>query len=84
MIPIRIRRLVLLPVLALAPALSAPALRAQAVATVPAATQVLDPSLVAIDSLFAATYPADEPGAAVIVVRDGEVIYRAGRRHGEH
>ena len=32
-----------------------------------------------IDQLVQAAYPADEPGAAVIVVREGEVIYRAAR-----
>jgi len=79
MTPIRIRRLVLPPALvltALSPALSALALRAQAVAAAPAATQVLDPSLVAVDSLFAATYPAGGPGAAVLVARDGRVLMR--------
>src|SRR5690348_3945417 len=80
MTPLRIRRLVLPPALvltALSPALSVLALRAQAVAAAPAAaTQVLDPSLVAIDSLFAATYPAGGPGAAVLVARDGRVLMR--------
>jgi D-alanyl-D-alanine carboxypeptidase len=76
MTPIRIRRLVLLPALALSPAIPTLALRAQAVTAAPAATQVLDPSLVAIDSLFAATYPAGGPGAAVLVARDGRVLMR--------
>jgi D-alanyl-D-alanine carboxypeptidase len=75
MIPIRIRRLALLPMLALVPS-TALALKAQAVAAAPAATQVLDPSLVAIDSLFAVTYPAGGPGAAVLVARDGRVLMR--------
>jgi CubicO group peptidase (beta-lactamase class C family) len=29
-----------------------------------------------IDAFLAASYPADEPGAAVIAVRDGKVVYR--------
>jgi D-alanyl-D-alanine carboxypeptidase len=32
-----------------------------------------------IEAFLAATYPADEPGAAVIAVRDGEVVYRGAR-----
>ena len=32
-----------------------------------------------IDHLLKQTYPADEPGAAVIVVDDGEVVYRGAR-----
>jgi D-alanyl-D-alanine carboxypeptidase len=80
---IRLRRLALLPAfLAFAPQLSAPALLAQAVAAPPAAVaaaparEVVDPSLRSIDSLFAATYPATGPGAAVVVARDGRVLMR--------
>ncbi|HVS16636.1 MAG TPA: serine hydrolase [Thermoanaerobaculia bacterium] len=32
-----------------------------------------------IEGFLAATYPADEPGAAAIAVRDGEVVYRGAR-----
>jgi D-alanyl-D-alanine carboxypeptidase len=33
---------------------------------------------VALDSVLRAAYPADQPGAAAIVVRDGQVLLRAG------
>jgi D-alanyl-D-alanine carboxypeptidase len=33
---------------------------------------------VALDSVLRAAYPADQPGAAAIVVRDGKVLLRAG------
>lgn len=59
-------RPVLLGALVLA---GAPALHAQAAA--PAEVR-------ALDSLFAAAYPADGPGAAVIVARGGEVLLRKG------
>lgn len=56
---------------------AAPLLRAQAAPPARVTTaEVVDPSLAAIDSLFRATYPADGPGAAVIVARDGRVLMR--------
>lgn len=63
---ISLRRRMLLPALAL-------------VVAAPAAAQpatVVDPSLAAMDSMLAATYPATGPGAAVIAARDGQVILR--------
>lgn len=43
------------------------------------AVSAKDAALVArLDALFAKAYPADEPGAAVIVQRDGETILRKG------
>ena len=45
--------------------------------TFPAAGWGDDQSSVAtIDSLLQDTYPADEPGAAVIIVKDGETLFR--------
>jgi CubicO group peptidase (beta-lactamase class C family) len=46
---------------------------APAPSTTAADTQGLGPQ---IRRFLEATYPADEPGAAVIVVRDGEVVFR--------
>jgi CubicO group peptidase (beta-lactamase class C family) len=63
--------LALLALLASPPA--APVLRAQAAAS---AQVVVDPSLASVDSLFAATYPAGGPGAAVIVARGDRVLMR--------
>ena len=40
----------------------------------PAATDLSEE----IDQIMQAAYPAREPGAAVIVVKNGEVIYRGG------
>ena len=60
--------MVLLPSLALA--FAAPGLAAQAPAT--------DPVVRSLDSLMAAAYPADGPGAAVVVARGGEVLLRKG------
>lgn len=64
-------RLALAALVAVPPA--APALRAQAPAS---AQAVVDPSLAAIDSALAATYPAGGPGASVIVERGGRVLLR--------
>lgn len=72
------RRLVLLPAFLLSAA--APVVHAQTAA--PAATQaaasdiVVDPALAEIDSALTALYPAGEPGAAVLVARDGRVLMR--------
>lgn len=44
----------------------------------PASTPAAD-FKAAADALVAASYPADGPGAAVIVTRGGQVIYSAGR-----
>ncbi len=41
----------------------------------PAAAPVADPSA-AIDTLFKSSFPADGPGAAVIVVKDGRTLFR--------
>ena len=41
-----------------------------------AAGVVVDARLAAADSLLAAAYPASEPGAAVLVVKDGRVLLR--------
>lgn len=49
---------------------------AQPAATSPATTQ---PALTQqLDSVMRASFPADQPGAAAIVVRDGEVLLRGG------
>lgn len=77
MIPTLMRRRMLLPAFLLS--LAAPhALPAQAPAAPPRAEAavVVDPSLAAMDSLLAATYPATGPGAAVVVARDGRVLMR--------
>lgn len=56
---------------------AAPLLRAQSAPPARVAmAEVVDPSLASVDSLFRATYPADGPGAAVIVARDGRVLMR--------
>lgn len=71
-----LRRLVPLPVLVLAAA--APAGHAQTAAP-PAAAEArvtVDPALAAVDSALTALYPADHPGAAVLVARDGRVLMR--------
>jgi D-alanyl-D-alanine carboxypeptidase len=70
-----LRRLVLLPALVLSAA--APAVHAQTAA--PAAVEArvtVDPALAGIDSALTALYPADRPGAAVLVARDGQVLMR--------
>jgi len=59
------RVLALLPILALSPA------------SVRAATAPADLAAYA-DQLLAAAYPADQPGAAAIVVKDGQVVLRKG------
>ena len=59
------RVLALLPILALSPA------------SVRAATAPADLAAYA-DQLLAAAYPADQPGAAAIVVKDGQVMLRKG------
>ncbi|MBB4636594.1 serine hydrolase [Longimicrobium terrae] len=71
-----VRRLALAALVAVPPA--APALlRAQSPAPASASAQVVvDPSLAAIDSALAATYPAGGPGASVIVERGGRVLLR--------
>lgn len=61
------RRLLAVPALVLAAGASG--VHAQAAA---------DPAVRAIDSLLAATYPADGPGAAVVVAQGGEVLLRQG------
>ena len=53
-----------------------PALSAQAATP---ATPATDPELAAqIDTLLAKTYPANEPGAAVLVEKGGQVLLRKG------
>jgi D-alanyl-D-alanine carboxypeptidase len=43
------------------------------------ADRLVQPSPIArIDQLLRATYPADEPGAVVLVVKDGQVLLRQG------
>jgi CubicO group peptidase (beta-lactamase class C family) len=49
---------------------------APGLAAAPAAPPAADAA--AIDRLFAAAYPAGEPGAAVVAVRDGETVLRRG------
>jgi D-alanyl-D-alanine carboxypeptidase len=61
---IPLRRLLLLPALAVSTAAAAQ----------PAT--VVDPSLAPMDSMLAAAYPAAGPGAAVIVARGGQVLLR--------
>jgi D-alanyl-D-alanine carboxypeptidase len=70
-----LRRLAILPAFLLP--VAAPAIHAQAVApaTVEARTTV-DPALMGIDSMLTALYPAAEPGAAILVARDGQVLMR--------
>ncbi|HEU0016672.1 MAG TPA: serine hydrolase [Longimicrobium sp.] len=73
-----LRRLVLPPVMMLA-AWSSPAPAQTPTAAAPAAIaqrEVVAPEMAAADSLLAAAYPADQPGAAVLVVRDGRVLLR--------
>ena len=70
-----LRRLVLLPALVFSAA--APAVHAQTAA--PAAVEAraaVHPSLAGIDSMLTALYPAAEPGAAILVARDGQVLMR--------
>jgi D-alanyl-D-alanine carboxypeptidase len=70
-----LRRLAILPAFLLP--VSAPVVHAQAAA--PAAVEArttVDPALLGIDSMLTALYPAAEPGAAVLVARDGEVLMR--------
>jgi D-alanyl-D-alanine carboxypeptidase len=44
----------------------------------PAAPASTAPLMQALDSLMRATFPADQPGAAVIVTRNGETLLRGG------
>jgi D-alanyl-D-alanine carboxypeptidase len=70
-----LRRLAILPAFLL-PA-GAPAVHAQTAA--PAAVEAraaVHPSLAGIDSMLTALYPAAEPGAAILVARDGQVLMR--------
>jgi CubicO group peptidase (beta-lactamase class C family) len=70
-----LRRLAVLPAFLLP--VAAPAVHAQAGA--PAAVEartMVDPALAGIDSMLTALYPATEPGAAVLVARDGQVLMR--------
>lgn len=78
-------RTTMLRLLAVLPAFlfsaAAPAVHAQAAAqsAPPAAVQAsvsVDPSLAAIDSMLATLYPANEPGAAVLVAHEGRVLMR--------
>ena len=62
---------------ALLAAAAIPTLRSAASAA-PAATAPADLKVQA-DSILKAAYPADGPGAAVIVTRGGEIVYAAGR-----
>ncbi|HEX2208297.1 MAG TPA: serine hydrolase [Longimicrobium sp.] len=71
-----LRRLAILPAFLLSAA--APAVHAQAPAPAVAETRTteVDPALAGIDSMLAALYPANEPGAAILVERDGRVLLR--------
>jgi D-alanyl-D-alanine carboxypeptidase len=79
-----IRRYAVVPALVLAawaPAAAQTSLASSAPAAVRAPTPeaagvVVDARLAAADSLLAAAYPANEPGAAVLVVKDGRVLLR--------
>jgi D-alanyl-D-alanine carboxypeptidase len=78
---ILLRRLAILPAFVFS--VAAPAVHAQAVAAPAAETRaavesriVVDPALAGIDSMLAALYPAGEPGTAVLVARDGQVLMR--------
>jgi CubicO group peptidase (beta-lactamase class C family) len=76
---VTLRRLVLLPAFLLSAA--APVVHAQTAApAAPVASVatgiVVDPALAGIDSALTAMYPAGEPGAAVLVARDGRVLMR--------
>jgi D-alanyl-D-alanine carboxypeptidase len=71
----------LLPRLAILPAfllpVSAPAAHAQAgVAVAAEARTSVDSALTGIDSMLTALYPAADPGAAILVARDGQVLMR--------
>jgi len=73
------RRLILLPAFLLsatAPVAHAQTAAPAAPATAEARVVVVDPALAGIDSALTALYPADEPGAAVLVARDGRVLMR--------
>src|SRR5262249_6139187 len=67
--PLPLRPLLLLPFL-LAPALPARADASGDLARAPDVTR--------IDQLLRKTYPADEPGAAVLVEKDGQALLRQG------
>ena len=73
-ISLRARRLTAATALLLS--VAAPALPAQTPSVAPPVSAVVDTSLAAIDSLLSALYPAGEPGAAVLVARDGQVLMR--------
>ncbi|HVR95712.1 MAG TPA: serine hydrolase domain-containing protein, partial [Thermoanaerobaculia bacterium] len=47
-------------------------------AVLPAAAAVPPETVTGIDKMLAASYPASEPGAAVLVVKDGDVLLRKG------
>ena len=72
---VTLRRLAILPAFLLSA--GAPAVHAQTAA--PAAVEAraaVHPSLAGIDSMLTALYPAAEPGAAILVARDGQVLMR--------
>lgn len=70
-----LRRLVILPAFLLP--VAAPAVHAQTAAPAAEVRAVtVDTALAGIDSMLTALYPADEPGAAVLVARDGRVLMR--------
>lgn len=63
------------PAVTMAPPGDAPAAVSQSPAGAPEGASELT---VALDSILRAAYPADQPGAAAIVVRNGEVLLRGG------
>ncbi len=75
-----LRRLAILPAFLLS--VAAPAIHAQtaapAVEARPAVESrtTVDPALAGIDSMLTVLYPAAEPGAAILVARDGQVLMR--------
>jgi D-alanyl-D-alanine carboxypeptidase len=70
-----LRRLAILPAFLLPAA--APAVHAQAPApAVAEARTIVDPALTGVDSMLTALYPVTEPGTAVLVARDGQVLMR--------
>jgi CubicO group peptidase (beta-lactamase class C family) len=48
-------------------------------AAAPSAARPAAPPAAAIEALLERSFPADRPGAAVIVVKDGRTLYRGGR-----
>ncbi|HEX2081359.1 MAG TPA: serine hydrolase [Longimicrobium sp.] len=70
-----LRRLAIIPALVLS--VPAPAVHAQTAAPAAAEARVtVDPALAGADSALTALYPANQPGAAVLVARDGRVLMR--------